>query len=203
VGEADPFAVAAGAVNTIKRENGQLLGFNTDGIGLVRDLEVNQGWELRGATILVIGAGGASSGVAGPLLAAGVGELVVANRTPERASQLVKRFCDAAAPGQIRATALADLSGQFDVVINATSAGLGGAVPEVDPRVVEGALCYDMVYGRATAFCTWAAAHGAKAVVDGVGMLVEQAAEAFLIWRDVRPETGPLLATLRMELAQR
>lgn len=203
VDAADPLAVAAGAVNTIKSESGRLLGFNTDGLGLVRDLEVNQGWELRDATILVIGAGGASSGVAGPLLAAGVGELVIANRTLERARKLVERFSDAAARGQIRATALTDLAGQFDIVINATSAGLGGAVPEVDQRLIEGALCYDMVYGRSTAFCTWAAEHGAKAVVDGIGMLVEQAAEAYRIWRNVRPETGSLLLTLRTELVQR
>jgi shikimate dehydrogenase len=195
----DPLAAAAGAVNTIKAEGARRVGFNTDGIGLVRDLEFNLGWNLRDRRVLLLGAGGASRGVVGPLLAAGVAELVVANRTPERAEELVVRFPAADQQGALRAAAFERLAGQFDVIVNATSAGLAGEIPALDPGRVEGAFCYDMVYGHRTAFCDWALQYGAVAVADGIGMLVEQAAEAFRIWRDVRPETQELLAQLRAE----
>jgi len=195
VDELDTLARRADAVNTIKAVDGRRVGFNTDGLGLVRDLQINEGFPLRDARILVIGAGGAASGVVGPILEAKPAELLIGNRTPDRAERLVARFPQAG----IRAVAFADLCGPFDLVINATSAGLGGQVPEVDPRVVADALYYDMIYGRATAFTRWAAGHGARKVVDGLGMLVEQAAEAFNIWRGVRPATSDLLATLRAE----
>lgn len=195
----DPLAEAAGAVNTIRAHGARRVGFNTDGIGLVRDLEVNQGRTLRERRILLLGAGGASRGVVGPLLAAGAAELVVANRTPERAEDLVARFTAMGHTGTLRSAALEKLAGRFDVIVNATSAGLTGAVPTLDPARVEGAFCYDMVYGHRTAFCDWALQHGAAAAVDGIGMLVEQAAEAFRIWREVRPETAALLAQLRAE----
>jgi len=199
VEDLDPLARAAGAVNTILYDGQRRYGFNTDGLGLVRDLEINQHESLAGVRILMLGAGGAANGVAGPLLAAGPAELVVANRTVGRAEQLVARFPEARLGGKIRAAALSELSERFDIVINATSAGLDGAVPAVDSHVVAGAFCYDMVYGHSTAFCSWAAAREARAVIDGVGMLVEQAAAAFLVWRGIRPETRPLLELLRSE----
>jgi len=195
----DPLAAAAGAVNTIKADGARRVGFNTDGIGLVRDLEINLDCKLRDRRVLLLGAGGASRGVVGPLLAAGTAELVVANRTPERAQELVMRFPAMKHPGVLRALAFEKLTGQFDVVVNATSAGLSGEVPAVHPERIEGAFCYDMVYGHRTAFCDWALRHGAAAVADGIGMLVEQAAEAFRIWRNVTPETATLLVQLRAE----
>jgi shikimate dehydrogenase len=203
VDELDPLAMAAGAVNTIKHEDGRLLGFNTDGVGLVRDLEVNQRWTLRDRRILMIGAGGAARGVVGPVLAAGAGELVIANRTPRRAEELVAQFAGDAPGNRLRAVAFTDLKrsrqGAFDLLINATSAGLRGDLPAVDPALVEGAWCYDMVYGHQTAFCTWAAQHGARGLADGIGMLVEQAAVAFRIWRGIHPETASVLDALRSE----
>jgi shikimate dehydrogenase len=203
VDELDPLARVAGAVNTIKMEDGRRLGFNTDGIGIVRDLESNFGQRLDGGRILLVGAGGAAAGVVGPLLETGPAELVIANRTLARAEEIIERFPQAAAAGRLRTASLAALGGGFDVVINGTSAGLSGGVPSIDPSVVAGAFCYDMIYGQSTAFCAWASANGARAAVDGIGMLVEQAAEAFRIWRGVRPETAPLLALLRAERAAR
>jgi shikimate dehydrogenase len=203
VDELDPPARAAGAVNTVSVEGGKRVGYNTDGSGLVADLELNCGETLRGRRILLIGAGGAAAGVLGPLVDREPGCIVVANRTPARADALVARWSVKRSQGAIAAVQFANLRPEFDVVINATSAGLANDVPLLDPAVVRGAFCYDMVYGAATAFCTWAAAAGARAAVDGLGMLVEQAAEAFAIWRAVRPATAPLLAELRAELRQR
>jgi shikimate dehydrogenase len=197
--EVDPLARMAGAVNTINWEAGRRVGYNTDGLGLLRDLTANQGETLRGARILLIGAGGAASGVVGPLLDAAPREIVVANRTPARARELVGRFPEATARGDLRAAAFGEVQGAFDVVINATSAGLAGSVAGVDPAVTAGAFCYDMFYGRSTAFCVWAGMSGARRVADGIGMLVEQAAEAFRIWRGIRPDTAPVLADLRAE----
>jgi shikimate dehydrogenase len=202
----DPAAQAAGAVNTIVREPGGLRGFNTDGPGLVRDLTGNSAFELHGARVLLLGAGGAARGVLRPLLQEGPSRLVVVNRTPARAEALV------ASAGTVgRGVALSGggpeiAIGPFDLVINATSAGLGhGAVAPCDPAAAAGAFCYDMIYAAAgdssgvadTAFCRWAAAHGASRVADGLGMLVEQAALAFRLWRGVEPETGPVLESLR------
>ena len=180
----------AQAVNTLRFEDS--FGDNTDGIGLVRDLTENMGVALRGRALLVLGAGGAAQGVAGALLGAGLRRLVVANRTLSRAQALAKRF-----PGVI-AKGYDALAGEhFDVVVNATSAGLAGASPPLpDGLLNEKTLAYDMVYGRDTPFLAQARAAGARAV-DGLGMLVEQAAESFFIWRGVRPATRPVLAKLR------
>jgi shikimate dehydrogenase len=193
-------ALAAEAVNTIKLEGGELLGYNTDGIGLVSDLEQNLGIAIAGRRVLLMGAGGASHGVLHPLLERRPDSLVVANRTPGRAEALVRHFqrYAALAKGGLAARPYSDLSGlQFELVINATSAGLEGAMPPLpDGLFAPGALAYDMMYGRETAFLAFARAHGA-ACADGLGMLVEQAAESFRIWRGIRPLTAPVIEQLR------
>ncbi len=186
-------AQAAQAVNTLSFEGKAILGDNTDGAGLVRDIECNVSVELKGKRILLMGAGGASYGVALPLLTTGA-SLVIANRTASKAVELANKF-----PGaDIRGGSYAELAGlQFDVIINATSAGLTDSeVPLPLGIFAEGALAYDMMYGRETPFMAFARAEGAM-VADGLGMLVEQAAEAFYIWRGVRPETAPVIAQLR------
>ncbi|RMG56771.1 MAG: shikimate dehydrogenase [Gammaproteobacteria bacterium] len=189
----------AGAANTLSfDEEGLIRADNTDGVGLLRDLEDNLGVSLEGRRILVLGAGGAVRGVLEPLLARQPGELLVANRTAERARDLARDFADL---GPVRGLGLDEVPAQpFDVVINGTAAGLAAEVPAVPEAVIgSGTLAYDMMYRRdgETAFTAWARALGAGAVADGLGMLVEQAAEAFFIWRGVRPETGPVLAELR------
>ncbi len=191
-------AMRAGAVNTLTRvENGLIEGDNTDGIGLIRDMIVNLGWAVQGLRVLVLGAGGAARGVLEPLLRERPRELLVVNRTPQRATQLAAEFADIAA---LEGGAY-DLIGQrqFDLVINATSAGLSGEMPELPSSLLtERSCCYDMVYGAdPTPFMRWAAHHAAWAVADGLGMLVEQAAESFYIWRKVRPETRPVINQLR------
>lgn len=185
-------AQAAEAVNTLAFEPGGVRGDNTDGIGLVRDLEHNLGFPLQGRRVLLAGAGGAAQGVVQPLLAAGIATLAVANRTPARAQSLASRF-----PG-VRGSGYGALAGEsFDLVINATSAGLHGAAPTLPLGAMDKAgLAYDMVYGRDTPFLAQARAAGVRAC-DGLGMLVEQAAESFLIWRGVRPDTAPVLKALR------
>ncbi|MGA0840026.1 MAG: shikimate dehydrogenase [Pseudomonadales bacterium] len=188
------------AVNTIFLDRGKRVGTNTDGMGLVRDLEINLGWSLAGTRILVVGAGGASRGVVGPLLERKPDRLHVVNRTPDRAHRLVERFAPASVGTRLSSSGLCDLQGGFDIVINATSAGLDQQVPDLPTSVIAGARCYDMVYGRDTAFCSWARQLGAAAVADGLGMLVEQAAEAFRIWRGVSPDTQPVIAELRAGL---
>jgi shikimate dehydrogenase len=187
-------ALEAGVVNTIVLDRAEAYGDNTDGTGLVRDLTVNLGRSLAGKRVLLMGAGGAAQGVVGPLIEAGIGFLVIANRTPARAHALAARF--AAAP--LAASSYTELAGQaFDLVINATSAGLAGDLPGL-PRGVfrPGALAYEMVYGRDTPFLAFARAAGAS-TCDGSGMLVEQAAESFYLWRGVRPATAAVLAALR------
>jgi len=191
----------AGAVNTLQKlDDGQLLGDNTDGIGLVRDLLDNAGIELQGKRILLLGAGGAVRGVLEPLLAQGPGALVIANRTLAKAERLAAEFAEL---GAVSASAFEQLQGRFDVIINGTSASLAGELPPLaDELVVAGeSFCYDMMYGAApTPFCQWAAGLGAHAR-DGLGMLVEQAAAAFELWRGVRPESAPVLQALRRQLA--
>lgn len=187
----------AGAVNTIAfQAEGGAFGDNTDGVGLVTDLSHNLGLKLRGRRLLLLGAGGAARGVIGPLLAEGPSALVVANRTSARAETLVAAFASA---GPIAASRFADLDGPFDLVLNATSAGLQGEVPPLPDGVVgERSCCYDMLYGdQPTAFVRWARDRGVALATDGLGMLVEQAAESFLLWRGVRPATGPVIAALR------
>ncbi|MFP1677175.1 shikimate dehydrogenase [Alloalcanivorax sp. C16-2] len=196
-GELTGRARQAGAVNTLWRRDGVLHGDNTDGAGLVADLRANQGWALGGKRLLVLGAGGAVRGVLGPLLAQAPAELVIANRTLARAETLVERFAGQGVA--LHASALDALENRFDVIINAISAGLHGDMPALpDGLVGDATVAYDMVYGaRPTPFMEWAGAAGAAAVRDGLGMLVEQAAEAFLVWRGWRPDTAPVLASLR------
>jgi shikimate dehydrogenase len=166
-------------------------GDNTDGVGLVRDIESNLGVPLRAKQVLLLGAGGAAQGVMAALLAAGVARLVVANRTFAKAADLADRFKPA------RAARLEDVGGPFDVAINATSTGLTGeALPLPKSAIGKATLAYEMVYGRDTPFMEAARAAGARAS-DGLGMLVEQAAESFFLWRGVRPPTRSVLASLR------
>lgn len=191
-------AKAAGAVNTLRFDGDAILGDNTDGIGLVADIVRNAGISLHGKRILLLGAGGAARGVVLPLLEQQPAELVIANRTVQKAEELAQQFN---AHGVVRACSFAALDTSFDVVINATSASLAAEVPPIAPAVFgAGALAYDMMYGKEpTVFMCFASQHGA-AVRDGLGMLVEQAAESFFVWRGVRPDTGPVLGTLRAAL---
>ena len=181
-------ARAARAVNTLVLESG--FGDNTDGIGLVRDLAGNLRFSFR--SVLLLGAGGAAQGVVGALLEAGATRLLIANRTVAKARALAERF-----PG-VGACGYDALGGEaFDLIINATSAGLAGEAPPLPPALLRGkVLAYDMVYGRDTPFLAAARAAGVR-VSDGLGMLVEQAAESFFLWRGVRPQTQPVLAMLR------
>lgn len=195
-----PRAEKAGAVNTLlPGKDGRLYGDNTDGVGLVRDLVQNAGYALAGRRVLVLGAGGAVRGVLGPLLAGKPARLVVANRTLEKAMALASLFRD---EGPVEACSSDALAGQsFDLVVNGTSASLQGECLALPAGLLaRDALVVDMMYGAApTPFLAWAAAEGA-ATRDGLGMLVEQAAEAFFLWRQVRPPTAPVLADLRARL---
>jgi len=187
-------AERAGAVNTVWfGEDGRRHGDNTDGIGLVRDLTQNHAISVGGTRVLVIGAGGAARGILGPLLNSAPKQLVICNRTAARAEELASLF-----PGAV-ASPLDGLSGTFDLVINATAASLEGQVPAVPEDIfAQGACAYDLMYAdEPTAFLRWAVSHGAAAAVDGLGMLVEQAAESFFLWRGARPQTGPVIGRLR------
>ncbi|MDE2148516.1 MAG: shikimate dehydrogenase [Gammaproteobacteria bacterium] len=187
----------AGAVNTLIRTDAGWHGDNTDGLGLVCDLSGNLGLKLAGLRTLILGAGGAARGILAPLLAQGVAELVLSGRTPWQPEELAKAF---AALGPIRpCTHLALKGDSFDLVINATSAGHAGQVPQLPPGLfAAGAVAYDLGYGKAARpFLEWARTHGAARTADGLGLLVEQAAEAFLRWRGVRPQTAAVLASLR------
>jgi shikimate dehydrogenase len=198
VNELTPRAQRADAVNTIIRRGSELVGDNTDGIGLIRDLTHNLGLQFDKPRVLMLGAGGAARGALGPLLALQPTILVVANRAAERAQELAAEFEDM---GEISATAFGDLEpvAPFDLVINATSASLKGDVPTIPSSAIgPGTACYDMAYGVGeTPFTRWALDHGARIAAQGWGMLVEQAAEAFHLWRGVRPETSPVLEALR------
>ncbi len=198
-----PRAERAGAVNTIAvQAGGALHGDNTDGVGLVNDILGNHGGRLAEADVLLLGAGGAARGVLEPLLEQGPRRLVIANRTLDRAVEIAAEF---AALGVLEGCGFEALADQrFDLVINATAASLQGELPPLpDTLLAPQAWCYDMMYGaQPTPFMHWAQAHGAARVLDGLGMLVEQAAEAFFIWRGVRPQTAPVIATLRGEIQQ-
>jgi shikimate dehydrogenase len=198
-------AELAGACNTLRFDADGWHGDNTDGAGLVRDIERNAGVELRGLRVLLIGAGGAAAGALGALIASGAREVRVANRSIERARALVDRHLRglaADASPRVAAAPLDDCGVGFDVVVNATASSVSGAAVPVGARVLgRGALAVDLMYGAAAEpFLAWASSHGARAR-DGLGMLVEQAAESFLFWRGVAPETGPVLAALRAGLA--
>ncbi len=194
-----PCARAAGAVNTLKFEGDKILGDNTDGVGLVRDIVVNAGVSLQGSRILLLGAGGAARGVILPLLSELPAELVIANRTVQKAQDLLTQFHGHLVA--LSASSFADLSGEFDVVINATSASLSDSLPNISSSLFnEQSFIYDMMYGaKPTPFMQWAAEKKAS-VRDGLGMLVEQAAESFELWRGVRPDTAPVYALLRSQL---
>jgi shikimate dehydrogenase len=190
-------AAAAGAVNTLDFRGGRIEGDNTDGAGLVADIVRNAGVALQGKRVLLLGAGGAARGVVLPLLGEQPRELVVANRTRASADALAERFHDA---GTVRASGFDELQGAFDVIVNATSASMESSVPPIPPQAFStGTLALDMMYGKqATVFMEFAAQHGAQ-VRDGLGMLVEQAAEAFYAWRGVRPATQGILRQLRTQ----
>lgn len=201
-------AQLAQAANTLKFEAGRIEADNTDGIGLVNDIQNNAGVRLAGRDLLLLGAGGAAAGVLGPLLAAGPRRLVVANRTHTRAAELVARHTSHASLQQLLqktelvAQELQGLEADFDVIINATASSLSGAAITLDPRLLKpGALAYDMMYGAAAqGFTDWARTHGAVPR-DGLGMLVEQAAESFLFWRGVRPPSAQVLKEMQQQKA--
>jgi shikimate dehydrogenase len=192
-------AQLAGAVNTLKAlPDGSILGDNTDGAGLVADLK-RLGWPLASQRILVLGAGGAVRGVLGPILHESPGELVITNRTHDKAQTLAALF---AALGNVQANTSQSLQGTFDVIINGTSASVQGALPDL-PKGLVGpkTRLYDMMYApQDTAFLAWGKQQGAEACADGLGMLVGQAAEAFFLWRGVRPDVTGVLAQLNAQL---
>ena len=205
VDELDPSAALAGAANTVVlaatgTEPPRTRGYNTDGVGLIQDLERNLGFDLAGQRVLLLGAGGAAAGVLGPLLAAQIAQLTLANRTPDKARQLAQRF-----PG-VQISTFEALAEPFDLVINATSIGLenpsnsnkkqsfSDQIPDV---AVRRARCYDMLYGPAAGFSQFALNAGARSAADGLGMLVEQAAAAFTLWFGHRPDTTPVISAMR------
>jgi shikimate dehydrogenase len=200
--ELAPRATVAGAVNTLSLlPDGRLMGDNTDGAGLARDLLNNLGIAIAGRRVLLLGAGGAARGVLAPLLGLRPAELLIANRTADRARELAAAF---AKLGDCRGCGFDEVPARsFDLIINATSASLTGAVPPL-PVGVAGArsFCYDMAYGREdTSFIRWAQSQGCSRTAMGLGMLVEQAAESFYIWRALRPDTASVMAALKAELS--
>ncbi len=200
-----PRAQRAGAVNTLSlQSDGIILGDNTDGIGMVHDMH-NLGWELRNKRILILGAGGAVRGILEPLLAEQPQQVVIVNRTFAKAEELEKQFHDL---GNIRACNYEQLTydqlnyEQFDVVINGTSASLSGVLPPLPNNILSnGACCYDMMYcAEPTVFMCWAKNNNALHIADGLGMLIGQAAEAFYLWRHIRPEVTPVIMAIRRQL---
>ncbi len=201
VSEMSDRATKAGAVNTLVFRGNDIYGDNTDGVGLMRDLQANIGVRLQDATILILGAGGATRGIISPLLAAEPQTIVIANRTIEKAQALAGRF---SADGPVVACKFKDVGALpvYDLVINATSAGVKGETPPYPAEAIHPhTVCYDLSYGLTpTPFAHWAAENGAARSVMGWGMLVEQAAESFFIWRGVRPETKPVLKQLTVNI---
>lgn len=201
--ELTPRARRAGAVNTLAvQSGGKILGDNTDGIGMVHDMH-NLGWDIQGKRVLILGAGGAVRGILQPLLEERPEQVVIANRTLSKAQELVTEFHDLA---DIKACEFSQLAGeQFDLIINGTSASLSGDLPPLPEHLLKpGACCYDMMYGaEPTVFLKWAMESGAVKTADGLGMLVGQAAEAFYLWRHIRPEVIPVITSLRRQLSER
>lgn len=196
-------AERAGAVNTLARMgDGSILGDNTDGIGMIHDMH-NLGWEIEGKRVLILGAGGAVRGILQPLLEEKPAQVVIANRTQSKAEELAKNFHDL---GDVQAKSFEQLSGEkFDLVINGTSASLQGELPPLpDNLLAANAYCYDMMYGpEPTIFLRWAKERGAAQVADGLGMLIGQAAEAFYLWRQIRPEVVPVITAMRRQIAEK
>ena len=192
-------AQRAGASNClVPQREGGLHAANTDGVGMVRDMVANLGWQLQGRRTLIIGAGGAVRGIVHPLLSERLGSLTIVNRTADRAAELAERFSSTeltVAAGGLEAAA----GGVFDLVINATSASLGNEMPDLaDIQLAPRCCCYDLVYAaEPTAFMRWSAAQAAWAIADGLGMLVEQAAESYYLWRGQRPGTEEVISGLR------
>ncbi len=193
-----PEAARSKAVNTfLVSPDGHIHGDNTDGRGLVRDLTLNLGIPMRGQRILILGAGGATRGILEPLLKLGPAAVTLTNRTAEKALQLVLEFEDL---GPLKAVPMEALEDQpYDMILNATAASLSGDLPPLPDHVLaDGGTCYDLAYGKEpTPFVEWGLQHGAAISSDGMGMLVEQAAEAFFLWRGIRPETAPVIETLQ------
>ena len=190
-------AKLAQAVNTLKFDGARVFGDNTDGAGLVVDIVRNLGFSLAGKEVLVMGAGGAARGVLPPLLACKPQSITIANRTPYKAADLARLF---APHGNVSASDYGGLAGErYDLILNATSSSLNDELPPLPPRLfAPGALAYDMMYGKGlTPFLAFAEAHHAHLLADGLGMLVEQAAESFYVWRGVRPETRAVMDRLR------
>jgi len=192
----------AGAVNTLSFIDGQILGDNTDGLGLVQDLQRNN-VKLKNSRILLLGAGGAAKGVILPLLECHPQMIVVANRTVSKAESICKQFNVDKNNSKLTACGFDDVVNDFDIIINATSASLSGQVPSIPAQIISAdVVCYDMVYGRElTPFLMWAKEQGSEHLIDGLGMLVGQAAESFAIWREVKPEVESVIASLRKSLA--
>lgn len=188
------------AVNTLARlADGRILGDNTDGVGLVRDLTINHNITLANSRILILGAGGATRGILHPLLAQNPARITIVNRTPHKAETIVHEFADM---GSLNSCDYADLTSlQFDLIINATSASLSDELPPLpDALLAADGYCYDLAYAnKPTAFVRWGKIQHARKSLDGLGMLVEQAAEAFALWRGIRPETGPVIDLLNRE----
>lgn len=196
-------AERAGAINTLAvLSDGTILGDNTDGIGMIHDMH-NLGWEIQGKRVLILGAGGAVRGILQPLLEEQPARVTIANRTLSKAEELAKNFLDL---GDIHAKAFEQLHGDsFDIVINGTSASLQGELPPLPEKLLAAnACCYDMMYGaEPTIFLQWAKTHGATQIADGLGMLIGQAAEAFYLWRQIRPEVVPVITSLRRQLTEK
>ncbi len=199
--ELTPRASRAGAVNTLAlQQGGRILGDNTDGAGLARDLLNNHRVTIAGRRLLLLGAGGAARGAVAPLLGLKPSGMTIVNRNVIRARELAERFSDM---GQLRAVSYEELGEDpYDLVINATAASLAGELPALPPGIVTGrSICYDMYYGRdETPFTRWALQRGCARAIMGLGMLVEQAAESFHLWRGVRPDTASVLSALSAEL---
>jgi shikimate dehydrogenase len=199
--ERDEHAELAGAINTFKFDvdRKRIFGYNTDGIGLLRDLTQNHKIAVEGQRILILGAGGAVQGILGPLLAAKSENITIANRTVEKAEALAQRFGKI---GNVRACGYDTLGNEkFDMIINASSSGLKNELPPLPNSIlIDGGITYDLVYNsEPTAFVLWGRRHGASIALDGLGMLVEQAAESYRIWRGIMPETGAVIEQLKTE----
>lgn len=195
--ELSPRAERAGAVNTFRFQQQKIFGDNTDGAGLVNDVQQNLGFSIQGKAVLIMGAGGAAHGVLPALIDHGPASIMIANRSPDKAMALANSYKNQA---DVRGGDYASLGGhRFDLIINATSSSLHDALPPLPPRLfAPGALAYDMMYGKGlTPFLAFAEANQAQSLADGLGMLVEQAAEAFYLWRGLRPQTRSVIENLR------